>query len=230
MNIKNMKQLKNEFLIKTTKAEYIAKKIKLSPAEIVFIYHCQEHLKENKFVSFEKIVSTKDGCPYLRFDKSLYVLIEHFKKEPVEINEKKISNCIEFINTFHAASTNILSTIGARYKASYAKDRIAARNMYSVFTKIKQNPDLIKNEKVRNSILRTIDKNIEHVEKAMKILEDDKYLSLIRRSMQENRFVHGKLTIHNIVKSYNKLRLINLFDVELNIREKDIATFVKSLL
>jgi len=230
MNIKSMKQLQNEFLIKTAKAEYIAKKVKLSPAEIVFIYHCQEHLKENRFVSFEKIVPTKDGCPYLRFDKSIYVLIEHFQKEPIEIIEKEISSCIEFINMFHAASTNLTSTIGARYKASYGKDRIAARNMYSVFTKIKQNPRLIKNESLKKVILKTIDKNIEYVEKATKILEDDSYLSIIRRSMQENRFIHGKLTLQNIVKSYNKLRLLNMFDVELNIREKDIATFIKSLL
>lgn len=230
MNIKSIKQLQNEFLIRTTKGECIVKKVKLSPAEIVFIYHCQEHLKENKFVSFERIIPTKDGCPYIKIDKSIYVLTEHFKKEPIEVAEKEISNCIEFINVFHAASTNLTSAIGARYKASYGKDRIAARNMYSVFAKLKENPNLIKNESLRKVILKTIDQNIKYVQEAVRILEDDKYLSVIARSMQENRFIHGKLTLQNIVKSYNKLRLLDMFNVELNIREKDIATFIKSLL
>ena len=229
-DIKELKKFKDGYLFKTSKAEYLLKKIKMSPAEIVFIFHCHQHLKDNKFVNFEKIVPTKDGCPYLIFNRNTYVLIEHFKKEPVEFSEKQLANLVEFINAFHSASSNLKSAVGARYKVQYGKDRIAARNMYSMFTKLKENPQLIKSERLRNIILSTIDTNIEYVKKALEILEDDRYLEVISRSMQENRFIHGKLGIYNIHKCYGKLRLANMFDLELNVREKDIATFVKSLL
>lgn len=229
-DIKELKKFKDGYLLKTGKEEYLLKKTKMSPAEIVFIFHCHQHLKDNKFVNFEKIIPTRDGCPYLRFDKVTYVLIEHIKKEPVELSEKQVVSCIEFINSFHAASTNLKSVVGAIYNVQYGKDRIAARNMYSMFIKLKEKPQLIKNEKLRNIILGTIDPNIEYVKKALEILEDDRYLEVISRSMQENRFIHGKLTIYNIHKCYGKLRLANMFDLELNVREKDIATFVKSLI
>ncbi|BCS81950.1 protein kinase family protein [Anaerocellum diazotrophicum] len=229
-DIKELKKFKDGYLLKMGNAEYLLKKTRMSPAEIVFIFHCHQHLKDNKFVNFEKIIPTKDGCPYLRFNKLTYVLVEYFKKEPVELSEKQILNCIEFINSFHAASTNLKLAVGARYNVQYGKDRIAARNMYSMFIKLKEKPQLIKNEKLRDIIIRTIDTNIEYVKKALEILEDDRYLEVTSRSMQENRFIHGKLTINNIYKCYNKLRLGNMFDLELNVREKDIATFIKSLL
>jgi len=58
-DIKTLKQSKDGLLVKTIRSEYLLKKTKMSPAEIVFIFHCHQHLKDNKFVNFEKIVPQK---------------------------------------------------------------------------------------------------------------------------------------------------------------------------
>lgn len=230
INIKLMKQQKGGFLIKTPRADFLARKVSYSPAEIAFVYHLEQHLKENRFLCFEKIIPTKDGCPYLRFDKYTYVLTDYFSKNNGNIEYKSIANCIDLINSFHSSSTNLGKTIGAKYRVGYGKDRILARNILSVLKKVRENPSMIKDQTLRAAILDSIDENIEFAENAIKIFEDDRYLQHIQRSMQEKRFIHGKLGINNIIEKDKKLYLINMFDMELNIREKDIAYFIKSLL
>lgn len=230
LDIKLMKQLKEGFLIRTARSDYIIKRISLSAAEIVFVYYCQQHLRENGFLNFEKIIPTKDGCPYLRFDKYTYVLLDFFDKKNVKLTEKQVLSCAELINAFHSSSANLNQMVGAKCRVGYGKDRIVARNIYSVFTKIKQNPSIIKNDSLKKTILKSIDENIDFVTHSLQILENDNYLKLIQRSMQENRFIHGRLSTKNIVKKDKKLNLINMFDMELNIREKDIVTFIKSVL
>ncbi|MEZ0537559.1 hypothetical protein ACAG39_09980 [Caldicellulosiruptoraceae bacterium PP1] len=230
MYFRSLKQDKKGFLLLTDKGSYKLMKTSLSPSDIVFIYSAQQHLRDNKFSYFERIIPTKDGCPYIRFENNFYILHSNIEGNPIELNEDNLQKCVDFINLFHSTSTNLKYTSGSKQRIGYGVDRIKSRNIYSVLSKVKNNPEIIKDKEIRSYINENIDKQIQYAKKVIEIFEDSNYLRLIEYAMNESRFIHGNLCTKNILEYNNKLYLKNLFDIEMNIREKDIADFLKSIL
>ncbi len=229
LQIKDIVPYRSVFRISTQKGMYSLKKVAYDEKEMEFIFSAVNHLKENGFDNVTEYVPREDGSLYYEYDGEKYYLSKWVDGRELDyLNPLDLEAAASLLCKLHKASTgfspkvapkerNILGRWPENFKA-----RILEMKEMKFRAILKRNRDSF--DKI---FLDYVDMCIYDGEKALKMLLDSPYESLVEIAGKDKNFIHHDFAHHNLIQSFEgKIYVLDFDYCAFDIRIHDLGSLI----
>jgi len=233
IKIESLKPNKGVYYLKTNQGNRCLKKINFGIQKLLFVYAAKEHLMNNGFPRVDKYCLNTEQNPYAIVNEDLYTLSEWIEGRECDFHVKEdLVNAARSLAYMHLASKGYEPPENSKLKTDLGRWHHLMEKRIKAFDKMR---DMARKSNKRNSFdlnyIKSIDFFKDTGRKAMKILEESKYLELCKFAEEEKGFCHHDYTYNNIViDKNNEINIIDFDYCKREIRVYDISNFMIKVL
>lgn len=229
LEIKDIVPYRNVFRISTQKGMYSLKKVAYEKEEMAFILSAVNHLKENGFDNVMEYVLREDGSLYYEYDGEKYYLSKWIDGRELDyMNPLDLEAAASLLCKLHKASKGFYPkvipedrTILGKWPENF-KARILEMKEMKFRALLKRSRDGF--DKI---FLDYVDMCISDGERALKMLLDSPYESLVHIAKEGKSFIHHDFAHHNLIQSFEgKLYVLDFDYCVFDIRIHDLGSLI----
>ena len=162
-------------------------------------------------------------------ENNISVGTEYFKKDSILIDKTNIYNQVKLIDEIQKVFINkrgyilppIGSTIGKELEGFKVKTKRLKKYLNEMSYKY--------NNSFNNYVIEELKNTIERAEKTINSIDNDKYIELIVRSMNNNEICLGKVDEGNLKKSGKTIQIRTTKYISCNLVEHDCYSYIRKL-
>lgn len=229
IEIESIKPNKGVYLVKTNKGMKCLKKIEYGTQKLMFVYGAKEHLIKNGFTRVDRYCLNADGNPYAMVNEDIYTLSEWVEGRECDFSNKDdLINAAKNLAELHIASKGYEPPENSKLKSDLGRWPNLMEKRIKSLDKMR---DMARKKSTKSPFDLNCIKVTEFYKdlgrRAMKVIEDSKYLDVCRMTEEDKSFCHHDYTYHNIVVDKdNRVNVIDFDYCKKEVKVYDISAFM----
>ncbi|MFA7573674.1 MAG: CotS family spore coat protein [Lutispora sp.] len=229
LDIFDIVPVRNVFRITTQKGMFSLKRVMYEKDEMDFIMSAVEHLRQNDFQNVMEYMPKEDGRLFYEFDGEKYYLTKWIDGRELDyLNPIDLQSAAELLSRLHKASQGF-----------DIQTAPASRNLLGMWPKnFKERILEMKEMKFRALLKRGredfdrifldfVDMCLEDGYRAIKLLADSSYGTLVDKAKDHGGFIHHDYAHHNLIQSFDgKLYVLDFDYCAIDIRIHDLGSLI----
>lgn len=227
IDVRNIIQNKDSFILQTASDKKILKKTFLSPERILFIHGAKEHLYNNGIENIDRFLSTDEGIPYILINDVCFTLHNDLEGRECSFdNTKDVLEATAMLAKMHKASKGYIAPTDSMQRDNLGKLPQFFSKRLEDLKKIKKKAGKRKS-KFDYLFLEYADNFIASGEAAIYMLESSNYEALVKQTRNEKSFCHHDFTHNSIIFNDKGAHIINFDYCCYELKVYDIANLIR---
>lgn len=233
LKIESLKPNKGVYYLKTNKGNKCLKKINYGVQKLLFVYAAKEHLINNGFTRVDRYCLNVEGNPYAIVNEDIYTLSDWLEGRECDFHDDgDLVNASKTLAQMHIASCGYEPPENSKLKSDLGRWHHLMEKRVKSFDRMR---DMARKSNKKNSFDLNYIKSVEFFRetgiKAMKVLQDSKYLDICKITETEKGFCHHDYTYNNIIiDKDNNINVIDFDYCKREIRAYDISNYMMKVL
>jgi CotS family spore coat protein len=227
LDVFNVSAYRDSYIVETSIGKKLFKKAAFSPLRISFINSVKDHLKNNGFAYLDAYVQSIEDKPYIMVEEECYTLSDYYHGRECNFeNNEELRNASRLLAKLHKAGKGFKKQEGILLRSNLG---LLPVNMNKRLENIKKASKLAKRGKEQFDyfFLKYCDNVIDLGEKVIGRLNNSSYSKLVEDADKNGSICHHDFTHQNLVNNSEGLFLINFEQCCLELKEYDIANFMR---